>query len=94
MIARARLRPWRHGGPEENQGLQGMNSDAHGLEERREPVGWKPAPDMYRTDTPEAREAYEASFQMTIAPRLGAERRSVELVIPPGEPSQTRAILG
>jgi hypothetical protein len=87
-----------------------MNSDAHGLEERSEPVGWKPAPDMYRTDTPEAREAYEASFQMTIEPRLGAERRSVEPVIPPqpaqkrrgpgtpviapGEPSQTHAILG
>ena len=38
------------------------------------PVEWKPSPDMYRMDTQEGMEAYEASFRMKI-------RTSGDLVI-------------
>jgi hypothetical protein len=79
---------------EEEKGLPRMDADERGLEERREPVRWKPTPDMYRTDTPEAREAYGASFRMKIAPRRGAERKQEQPVISPGEPSQVHAVLG
>ena len=52
------------GGPghaKEEKGLPQMDADERGLGERREPVRWKPTPDMYRIDTLEVREAYEAS---------------------------------
>jgi hypothetical protein len=39
-----------------------MDADERGLGKRREPVRWKPTPDMYRMDTPEGKEAYEARF--------------------------------
>lgn len=38
------------------------------------PVEWKPTPDMYRMDTLEGREAYEAAFGMKIEPRLDGQR--------------------
>jgi hypothetical protein len=57
--------------------------------ERPKPVEWKPTPDMYRTDTPEGREAYEACFRMKIEPRLDGQRRAVQSVIPP-QPAQGR----
>ncbi len=41
-----------------------------GLEDGAKQVEWKPTPDMYRMDTPEGREAYEASFGMKIEPQL------------------------
>jgi hypothetical protein len=53
-------------GPSENQNLTQMNTDWHGLEERREAVEWRPSADMYRTDTQEGIEAYEAWFRMRI----------------------------
>jgi hypothetical protein len=74
---------------EEEQGLPGMDADERGLESGIKPVEWRPTPDMYRTDTPEGREAYEASFRMTMAPRVGAERRPPQPVIPP-QPAQKR----
>jgi hypothetical protein len=49
------------------------------------PVEWKPTPDMYRKDTPEGREAYEASFRMKIEPRLGTERRPPRSEIKPSD---------
>ncbi|HEY2496112.1 MAG TPA: hypothetical protein VGK24_03505 [Candidatus Angelobacter sp.] len=50
----------------ENKTLPLMNKDERGLEDRPKPVEWKPSPDMYRMDTREGREAYEASFRMKI----------------------------
>jgi hypothetical protein len=63
---------------EEGKTLPLMNVDDHeSARERRavsEPwpkqVEWKPTPDMYRTDTQEGIEAYEASFRMKIRPQL------------------------
>jgi hypothetical protein len=59
----------------EEEGLPLMNADSRGSagepkpatnergwEEQIGPVEWKPSPDMYRMDTREGREAYEASF--------------------------------
>jgi hypothetical protein len=68
----------RHGGePGEEKNLPLMNADGRGLQHRPKPVEWKPTPDMYRMDTPEGREAYEARFGMKIDPWLNQ-------VIPPG----------
>ena len=50
----------------EEQGLPRMDADEHGLEERRKPVEWKPTADMYRMDTREGMEAYEASFRTKV----------------------------
>jgi hypothetical protein len=49
---------------------------------------------MYRTDTPEGREAYEASFRMTIAQRLGAERRPPQPVIAAEDRAEVHAKMG
>ncbi len=54
----------RHGEePEEEKNLPLIDADERGLEHRPKPVEWKPTPDMYRMDTPEGREAYEARFR-------------------------------
>jgi hypothetical protein len=74
---------------EEEKGLPLMNADERGLEPRREPVEWKPSPDMYRMDTREGMEAYEASFRMKIKPGSGGEQRLAQAVIPP-QPAQKR----
>ena len=50
---------------EEEKGLPRINADERGLENPN-PIFWKPTPDMYRMDTPEGREAYEASFGVKI----------------------------
>ncbi|HXA83575.1 MAG TPA: hypothetical protein VNZ47_00770 [Candidatus Dormibacteraeota bacterium] len=78
---------------EKNQGLPRMDADNRGLKNGTKQVEWKPTPDMYRIDTPEGREACEASFRMTIASRLGGERRPVRPVIPP-QPAQERRAPG
>jgi hypothetical protein len=46
---------------EEEQGLPRINAGERGLENPN-PIFWKPTADMYRMDTREGREAYEASF--------------------------------
>ena len=43
-----------------------MDADDRGFKGGIRPVEWKPTPDMYRMDTQEGREAYEASFRMKI----------------------------
>jgi hypothetical protein len=55
-------------GTDENQDLPWMEAHNRGMERAIKPVVWRPTPDMYRTDTPEGREAYEASLRMTITP--------------------------
>ena len=57
--------PRRHGDTEEEKGALRINADERGLENPK-PIFWKPTPDMYRMDTPEGREAYEASFGVKI----------------------------
>jgi hypothetical protein len=66
----------------ENQGLPLMNADDHGLQVGSRPVEWKPASDMYRMDTREGMEAYEANFGtkikgMKIKPRSSGEPRPI-----------------
>jgi hypothetical protein len=48
-------------GTSENQNLPRMDADERGSENPN-PIVWKPTADMYRMDTREGREAYEASF--------------------------------
>jgi hypothetical protein len=55
----------RNGGSGGKEDLPRINADERGLENPK-PIVWKPTPDMYRTDTPEGREAYEASFRTKI----------------------------
>jgi hypothetical protein len=73
----------------ENQNLPRMDAHDRGLESGLKPVEWRPTPDMYRTDTPEGREAYEACLRRMTATRPGAERRPPQPVIPP-QPAQKR----
>ena len=81
-------------GTEEEKGLPRMYADERGLEDGEKQIEWKPTPDMYKIDTPEAREAYETSFRLKIAPRLGGERRPPQPEIPPNDRAETYANLG
>jgi len=54
----------------EHQNLPRMEADERGLKNPK-PIVWRPTPDMYRMDTREGREAYEASL------RSCGERRPV-----------------
>jgi hypothetical protein len=54
-------------GTSENQNLPRINVDEHGLGNPRKPIEWKPTADMYRMDTREGREAYEASLRQSHA---------------------------
>jgi hypothetical protein len=53
-------------GTSENQNLPRMDADERGLKVGSRPVEWNPTPDMYRMDTREGMEAYEANFRMKI----------------------------
>ena len=72
----------------ETSGLLRIGADERGLENPK-PIVWKPTPDMYRMDTPEGREAYEANFGK-IKPRVACEPRPV---IAPEERAEVHAIL-
>jgi hypothetical protein len=74
---------------EEEKGLPRMDADERGLENPITPIEWKPTPDMYRMDTREGMEAYEASFGMKIKPGSSGEQRPIQAVIPP-QPTQKR----
>jgi hypothetical protein len=65
-----------------------MDADERGSKGRIRPVEWKPTPDMYRMDTREGREAYEASL------RSSGKRRPVQPVVAPEESAETHANLG
>jgi hypothetical protein len=84
--------PRRHGDTEEEKDLPRMHADERGLE-NPSPIFWKPTPDMYRMDTPEGREAYEASLQVKIKPRVACEPRPLQAVAPEDR-SETYAVLG
>jgi hypothetical protein len=51
---------------EEKKNLPRMDADERGLKVGSRPVEWNPTPDMYRMDTREGMEAYEANFRMKI----------------------------
>ena len=76
-------------------GFPRMDADERGLKSGRKPVEWRPTPDMYRMDTPEGREAYEASFRMTMALAAGrSQRKPPQPVIAPEDRAETHAVLG
>jgi len=79
---------------EEEKDLPLMNADERGLENGGKQVEWKPMPELYRLDTPEGMEAYEASFRMKINPAVTGKRRPPEPVIAPEDPAQVHANLG
>src|SRR5438270_1790065 len=54
---------------EENADLVRMRADVPGVQQRIKQIEWKPSADMYRMDTREGREAYEASLRVKIEPR-------------------------
>jgi hypothetical protein len=62
---------------EKEKNLPRMVADERGLENPK-PIIWKPTPDMYRMDTKEGREAYEASFGTKIKPRAAGETRPLQ----------------
>jgi hypothetical protein len=78
----------------DEEGVPRMDADERGLQDGAKQVEWKPTPDMYRADTQEGMEAYEASFRMKIVPRLGAEERPPQPGIAPGDRAGTHANLG
>jgi hypothetical protein len=55
-----------NGGSGGAEDLPRINADERGLRVESRPVEWKPSPDIYRMDTWEGMEAYEASFRMKI----------------------------
>jgi hypothetical protein len=65
-----------------------LNANGPGLQERPKPVEWRPSADMYRMDTREGREAYEASLRTKIGPdekipaKAEQDRSWVELPVP------------
>ena len=72
---------------EEEKGLPRKGADERGLRTGIRPVEWKPTPDMYRMDTQEGREAYEASFR-------SGERKPAQAVMAQEECAETYAVLG
>jgi len=78
----------------EEKGLARMDAAERGLKGRIEPVEWKPTPDMYRMDTPEGREAYEASLRTKIKPESSGTRKPTQGVMAREECAETYAVLG
>ena len=81
------------------KGLPRMEADERGLNVGRRPVEWKPTPDMYRMDTREGMEAYEASFRMKMKPWLDRAATPPRAAVPhehglPNEHAEVHAILG
>jgi hypothetical protein len=83
---------------ENNQGLPLINSDdtdrkslprvhtdVRGVQRGIKQIEWKPTPGMYRMDTREGREAYEASCRVKIAARPCAEERAPQPGIAPAQ---------
>ena len=83
----------RNGGSGGGEGLPPVNADERGLENPRKPVEWKPTADMYRMDTREGMEAYEASFGIKIKPAGDREATPPRAAVP-HEHAETYANLG
>jgi len=72
---------------EGEKGLPRIGADECGLELRGHPVEWRPTADMYRMDTREGMEAYEASFRMKIAPWLDRAGTPPRAAVHPSKPT-------
>jgi hypothetical protein len=84
----------RHGGEaREEKNLPPMDADERGLKVEIRPVEWKPTPDMYRMDTREGREAYEASLRRQIRTSGDLEATPPRAAVPHGQ-AETYAVLG
>jgi hypothetical protein len=81
-------------GTEEEKGLPRIDANERGLKVGSRPVEWKPTADMYRMDTREGIEAYEASFRIKIKPGSSGEQRPMQTVIAPEERAEVHAIRG
>jgi hypothetical protein len=76
-------------GTEGSRSLPLINADERGLTNPIKPIEWKPTADMYRMDTREGMEAYEASFGTKIKgtkikPRVACEPRPLQRLEQPG----------
>jgi hypothetical protein len=78
---------------EKEKNLPRIDADERGLKNPK-PIVWKPTPDMYRMDTPEGREAYEANFRMKIKPGSSGEQRPTQAVIASEERAEVHANVG
>jgi hypothetical protein len=91
-------RPFTAKDAKENQGLPLINTDdtdrkslprvhtdVRGVQRGIKQIEWKPTPGMYRMDTREGREAYEASCRVKIAARPCAEERAPQPGIAPAQ---------
>jgi hypothetical protein len=84
----------RHGGEaREEKNLPPMDADERGLKVEIRPAEWKPTPDMYRLDTREGREAYEASLRRQIRTSGDLEATPPRAAVPHGQ-AETYAVLG
>jgi hypothetical protein len=84
----------RHGGEaREEKNLPPMDADERGLKVEIRPVEWKPTPDMYRMDTREGREAYEASLRRQIRTSGDLEATPPRAAVP-HEHAEPYAVLG
>ena len=79
--------------PREEKNLPRMDADERGLKTEIRPVEWKPTPDMYRMDTREGREAYEASLRRQIRTSGDLEATPPRAAVPQ-EHAETYAVLG
>jgi len=86
-------RPFTTEDTEEEKGLPRMGADERGLRNPK-PIVWKPTPDMYRMDTPEGREAYEASFADESRAATGGAARVVRPAMAPDDRPETYAVQG
>ncbi|MGC2743511.1 MAG: hypothetical protein WA672_10005 [Candidatus Angelobacter sp.] len=87
-------RPFTAKDAEQDKALPRTDADERGLNNGAKQIEWRPTPDMYRTDTPEGREAYEACLRRTMSPPLDAERRPPQPVMGSEDGAQTHAVLG
>jgi hypothetical protein len=88
-----------NGGSGGAEDLPRINADERGLRVESRPVEWKPSPDMYRMDTREGMEAYEASFRMKIKTSGDREPAPPRTAMPhepwdPARVAETHANLG
>jgi hypothetical protein len=84
----------RHGEePREEKNLPRMDADDCGLKTEIRPVEWRPTPDMYRMDTREGREAYEASLRRQIRTSGDLEATPPRAAVP-HEHAEPYAVLG
>jgi hypothetical protein len=79
------LETQRNGGSGGAEGLPRTDADERGLEPRIQPVEWRPSPDMFRMDTREGMEAYEATFRMKMGTWIEQAGKQSRAAAPHGD---------